>query len=132
MVDHILQFKPTVVITEKGLSDFAAHHLQKAGVTAVRRLRKTDNNRVARACGATIVNRPEDIKDSDIGTGAGLFEVCLLLTPHAFRRSRTRSMLICTWCHPAHARSMHRRVYRFMCIEACTARTVVWALCSYA
>lgn len=74
MVDHILQFKPTVVITEKGLSDFAAHHLQKAGVTAVRRLRKTDNNRVARACGATIVNRPEDIKDSDIGTGAGLFE----------------------------------------------------------
>eukprot|EP00892_Ulva_mutabilis_P005245 jgi/Ulvmu1/3092/UM015_0132.1 len=75
MVDHILQFKPTVVITEKGLSDFAAHHLQKAGVTAIRRLRKTDNNRVARACGATIVNRPEDIKETDIGTGAGLFEV---------------------------------------------------------
>lgn len=75
MVDHILQFKPTVVITEKGLSDFAAHHLQKAGVTAIRRLRKTDNNRIARACGATIVNRPEDIKETDIGTGAGLFEV---------------------------------------------------------
>lgn len=75
MVDHILQFKPTVVITEKGLSDFAAHHLQKAGVTAIRRLRKTDNNRIARACGATIVNRPEDIKEADIGTGAGLFEV---------------------------------------------------------
>jgi T-complex protein 1 subunit gamma len=75
MVDHILKFNPTVVITEKGLSDFAAHHLQKAGVTAVRRLRKTDNNRVARACRATIVNRPEDIKESDIGTGAGLFEV---------------------------------------------------------
>ena len=75
MVDHILNFKPTVVITEKGLSDFAAHHLQKSGVTAIRRLRKTDNNRVARACGATIVNRPEDIKETDIGTGAGLFEV---------------------------------------------------------
>ena len=81
MVDHILQFKPTVVITEKGLSDFAAHHLQKAGVTAVRRLRKTDNNRVARACGATIVNRPEDIKDSDIGTGAGLLRHAPLISP---------------------------------------------------
>ena len=81
---QILQFKPTVVITEKGLSDFAAHHLQKAGVTAVRRLRKTDNNRVARACGATIVNRPEDIKDSDIGTGAGLFEACPLDLPTSF------------------------------------------------
>jgi T-complex protein 1 subunit gamma len=31
MVDHILQFKPSVVVTEKGLSDVAAHHLQKAG-----------------------------------------------------------------------------------------------------
>lgn len=25
--------------------------------------------------GATIVNRPEELKESDIGTGAGLFEV---------------------------------------------------------
>ena len=75
MVDHVLRFKPDLVITEKGLSDFAAHHLQKQGVSAIRRLRKTDNNRIARACGATIVNRPEDIQDSDVGTGCGLFEV---------------------------------------------------------
>lgn len=38
-------------------------------------MRKTDNNRIARACGATIVNRPEEIKESDVGTGCGLFEV---------------------------------------------------------
>lgn len=75
MCDHILSHKPDLVITEKGLSDFAAHHLQRAGVTAIRRLRKTDNNRVARACGARIVHRPEEIKEIDIGTGAGLFEV---------------------------------------------------------
>jgi chaperonin GroEL (HSP60 family) len=68
-----------VVITEKGLSDLAAHFLSKAGVSAIRRLRKTDANRVARACGATIVHRPDEIRDSDIGTvreerreGAGL------------------------------------------------------------
>ncbi|KXZ47618.1 hypothetical protein GPECTOR_34g777 [Gonium pectorale] len=73
--EQILAFKPDVVITEKGLSDLAAHYLTKAGVSAIRRLRKTDNNRIARACGATIVNRTDEIRDSDIGTGAGLFEV---------------------------------------------------------
>ncbi|GAQ89285.1 TCP-1/cpn60 chaperonin family protein [Klebsormidium nitens] len=72
---QIASFKPDVVITEKGLSDLATHFLSKAGITAIRRIRKTDNNRIARAVGATIVNRPEELKESDIGTGAGLFEV---------------------------------------------------------
>ena len=71
----IISHKPDVVITEKGLSDLAAHHLAKAGVSAIRRIRKTDNNRIARATGATIVNRPEEIREEDLGTGAGLFEV---------------------------------------------------------
>ncbi|CAK9199750.1 unnamed protein product [Sphagnum troendelagicum] len=72
---QIIKFKPDVVITEKGLSDLAAHYLSKAGISAIRRVRKTDNNRIARACGATIVNRPEGLQESDVGTGAGLFEV---------------------------------------------------------
>eukprot|EP00899_Mesostigma_viride_P020516 jgi/Mesvir1/28466/Mv15887-RA.1 len=73
--ETIISFKPDVVVTEKGLSDLAAHYLAKANISAIRRLRKTDNNRIARACGATIVHRAEEIKESDIGTGAGLFEV---------------------------------------------------------
>jgi len=47
----------------------------KANITAIRRVRKTDNNRIARACGATIVNQVDDLKESDVGTGCGLFEV---------------------------------------------------------
>jgi len=47
----------------------------KHNITVFRRLRKTDNLRLGRACGATIVNRPEEIRDSDVGTGCGLFEV---------------------------------------------------------
>lgn len=39
------------------------------------RLRKTDNNRLARACGATIVNRTEELKETDVGTTAGRFEI---------------------------------------------------------
>lgn len=46
--DEILAYKPDVVVTEKGISDLASHFLAKAGVTALRRMRKTDNNRVAR------------------------------------------------------------------------------------
>ncbi|KKA31220.1 hypothetical protein TD95_000788 [Thielaviopsis punctulata] len=75
MCDAILQFKPDLVITEKGVSDLAQHYLVKANVTALRRVRKTDNNRIARATGATIVNRVEDLQESDIGTKCGLFEI---------------------------------------------------------
>ncbi|KAK3488327.1 T-complex protein 1 subunit gamma [Neurospora crassa] len=101
MCEHILAFNPDLVITEKGVSgeldsindlearitsvagkltmilltDLAQHYLMKANVTALRRVRKTDNNRIARATGATIVNRVEDLQESDVGTNCGLFEV---------------------------------------------------------
>ncbi|KAJ8968323.1 hypothetical protein NQ317_012883 [Molorchus minor] len=73
--EEIIALKPDVVFTEKGVSDLAQHFLLKSGISAVRRLRKSDNNRIARACGATIVNRTEELQESDVGTGAGLFEI---------------------------------------------------------
>jgi T-complex protein 1 subunit gamma len=76
MCDAILKVKPDVVITEKGVCDLALHELLKHGNCSVfRRLRKTDNNRVARASGATIVNRPEELQESDVGTNCALFQV---------------------------------------------------------
>ena len=72
---QIINFSPDLVITEKGISDLACHHLSKHNISAIRRVRKTDNNRIAKACGATIVNRPDELQESDVGTGAGLFEV---------------------------------------------------------
>ncbi|KAL5561161.1 hypothetical protein UlMin_030908 [Ulmus minor] len=71
----ILKFKADLFITKKGLSDLACHYLSKAGVSAIRRLRKMDNNRIAKACGAVIVNRVDELQESDVGTGTGLFEV---------------------------------------------------------
>eukprot|EP01098_Paradermamoeba_levis_P011368 TRINITY_DN485_c0_g1_i4.p1 TRINITY_DN485_c0_g1~~TRINITY_DN485_c0_g1_i4.p1 ORF type:complete len:561 (+),score=219.90 TRINITY_DN485_c0_g1_i4:52-1683(+) len=70
----IIKFKPDLVITEKGLSDLAQHYFVKHNITALRRLRKTDNNRLARTVGATIVNRTDEIQESDIGV-ADLFEI---------------------------------------------------------
>ena len=75
MCEAVLAVKPDLVITEKGVSDLAQHYFMKANVTALRRVRKTDNNRIARATGATIVNRVEDIQESDVGTKCGLFEI---------------------------------------------------------
>jgi len=48
MCSDVLRVKPDLVITEKGVSDLAQHFLMKAGVSVIRRLRKTDNNRIAR------------------------------------------------------------------------------------
>lgn len=75
MCAEIIAFKPDIVITEKGVSDLAQHFFTKANITAFRRLRKTDNNRLARCTGATIVSRTDEIQESDIGTKCGIFEV---------------------------------------------------------
>lgn len=57
-----MKHKPDVVITEKGVSDLAQHFLLKQNISCIRRVRKTDNNRIARVTGAKIVNRPEEIE----------------------------------------------------------------------
>ncbi|XP_031572027.1 T-complex protein 1 subunit gamma-like [Actinia tenebrosa] len=75
LCDDIIAVKPDLVITEKGISDLAQHFLMKANISAIRRVRKTDNNRIARATGATILNRTDELKEEDVGTGAGLFEI---------------------------------------------------------
>jgi T-complex protein 1 subunit gamma len=75
MCADVLRVKPDLVITEKGVSDLAQHYLVKAGVSVIRRVRKSDNNRIARAVGATIVNCTEELKEEDVGTACGLFEI---------------------------------------------------------
>jgi T-complex protein 1 subunit gamma len=75
LCEQIIKLKPDLVITEKGASDLAAYYFQKANVSVIRRLRKTDNNRIAKATGATIVNRPEELTENDVGKNCGLFEI---------------------------------------------------------
>jgi len=75
MCKDIMKLKPDVVVTEKGVSDLAQHFLLKQNISVIRRVRKTDNNRIARVTGATIVSRPEEIVETDIGTDCGLFKI---------------------------------------------------------
>jgi T-complex protein 1 subunit gamma len=73
--DDIIRVKPDVVITEKGVSDLAQHFLLKANISAIRRVRKTDNMRIARVTGASICNRTEELTESMVGTKCGRFKV---------------------------------------------------------
>jgi T-complex protein 1 subunit gamma len=75
MCEEVMKHNPDIVITEKGVSDLAQHFLLKKNIAVIRRIRKTDNNRVAKCTGATIVNRVEEITEADVGTKCGLFKV---------------------------------------------------------
>lgn len=75
LCDDIIKVKPDLVITEKGVSDLAQHFLLKANVSVIRRIRKTDNARIARVTGAHICNRTEELSDSMVGTRCGLFQI---------------------------------------------------------
>lgn len=70
-----MSVNPDIVITEKGVSDLAQHFLLKQNVSVIRRIRKTDNLRIAKVSNATICNRTEELEDKDVGTLCGLFEI---------------------------------------------------------
>merc|ERR1712039_27226 len=73
--DDIIKVKPDVVITEKGVSDLAQHFLLKANISVIRRIRKTDNNRIARVTGASICNRTEELTPEMVGSRCRKFAI---------------------------------------------------------
>merc|ERR1712087_792319 len=75
MCSEIIAAKPDVVVTEKGVSDLAQHYLLKANISVIRRVRKTDNNRIARVTGASICNRTEELTPEMVGTRCGSFKI---------------------------------------------------------
>nr|MCG2873872.1 thermosome subunit [Acidilobus sp.] len=56
-----------VVITQKGIDDVAQHFLAKKGILAVRRVKRSDIEKLARATGAKIVTNIDDLKPEDLG-----------------------------------------------------------------
>jgi thermosome len=67
MVEKIKVTNAKVVITQKGIDDLAQHYLAKAGILAVRRVKKSDIEKLARATGAKIITNIEDISSTDLG-----------------------------------------------------------------
>lgn len=73
MVEKIKNAGANVLFCQKGIDDLAQHYLAKNNIYAVRRAKKSDMEKLARATGAKLVTRLEDIKASDLGA-AGMIE----------------------------------------------------------
>ncbi len=67
MVEKLKEVGANVVFCQKGIDDLAAHYLAKYGIFAVRRVKKSDMEKLAKATGAKIVTSIEDLKPEDLG-----------------------------------------------------------------
>jgi archaeal chaperonin len=73
MVDQVKKSGANVVFCQKGIDDLAQHFLAKEGIYAVRRVKKSDMEKLAKATGANIVSKVSELSPEDVGT-AGLVE----------------------------------------------------------
>ncbi len=73
MVEKIAKSKATVVFVQKGIDDVAQHFLSKQGITAVRRVKKSDMEKLSKATGARMVTSLDDLTEEDLGF-AGIVE----------------------------------------------------------
>jgi len=67
LIDKIAATGANVVFCQKGIDDIAQHFLAKRGILAVRRVRKSDMEKLAKATGAKIVVNLEDMSEKDLG-----------------------------------------------------------------
>ena len=73
MVDRVKAAGANVVFCQKGIDDAAQFFLAKEGILAVRRVKKSDMEKLAKATGGRIVTNFEDLSPKDLGK-AGLVE----------------------------------------------------------
>jgi thermosome len=73
MVKRITDTGANVVFCQKGIDDLAQHFLAKASIYTVRRVKKSDMEKLARATGGRVVTSIHDLTATDLGK-AGLVE----------------------------------------------------------
>ncbi|MCI2415582.1 MAG: thermosome subunit [Candidatus Aramenus sp.] len=66
-VDKILATGANVIICQKGIDEVAQSYLAKKGVLAVRRAKKSDLEKLARATGGRVVSNIDEITSQDLG-----------------------------------------------------------------
>ncbi|KAF2087745.1 T-complex protein 1 [Saccharata proteae CBS 121410] len=126
MCEAIIAVKPDLVITEKGVSDLAQHFLVKNNITALRRVRKTDNNRIARATGATIVNNVQSLQESDVGTHCGLFDISKIGDEYFTFLTKCKDPKACTILLRGPSKDILNEIERNLQDAMGVARNVVW------
>jgi len=67
MAEKISASQCNVLFCQKGIDDMAQHYLAKKGILAIRRVKKSDMEKLARATGGKIVMNISDLSPSDLG-----------------------------------------------------------------
>jgi thermosome len=68
MVEKVKSSGANVLFCQKGIDDLAQHYLAKQKIYAVRRVKKSDMEKLAKATGANLVTKLDDLKADDLGT----------------------------------------------------------------
>ena len=74
MAEKIKESGATVVLCSKGIDDIVQHLLAKAGIMAVRRIKKSDMEKLSKATGAKIVSRLDDASEEDLGEAGHIYQ----------------------------------------------------------
>ena len=74
MVDSIVKSGANVLFCQKGIDDLAQHYLAKKGIFAIRRVKKSDMKKLAKATGANIVTNLRDLTKNDLGKAGMVHE----------------------------------------------------------
>lgn len=67
MVDKITNKGANVLICQKGIDDLVQHFLARKGILAVRRAKKSDMEKLAKATGGKVVTNLDDFTEKDLG-----------------------------------------------------------------
>jgi thermosome len=67
MVAKVKKSGANVLLSQKGVDDLAQHFLAKEGIYTVRRVKKSDMEKIAKATGARIVTNLDDLTSNDLG-----------------------------------------------------------------
>ena len=74
MVERIKSTGANAVFCQKGVDDLVQHYLAKEKIYAVRRVKKSDIEKLAKATGANVVTKVDELEAADLGY-AGLIDV---------------------------------------------------------
>ena len=67
MVDKVVSKGANVILCQKGIDDLAQHFLARKNILAVRRVKKSDMEALAKATGAKVVTNLNDLSAKDLG-----------------------------------------------------------------
>lgn len=70
VADKVIASGANVVFCQKGIDDMAQHYLANAGILALRRVIKSDLDKLSRATGANVITGLDELKPSDLGTAS--------------------------------------------------------------